>query len=108
MWYDTRDQKIVVFGGLHSIVFTTTVLDDLWEARPPGRWVDFNYAGSASVRETGEFYEPFNTLSEAVNAAAPGCTLLLKTGARAESLTISKPLTLEAYNGLVTIGRTSP
>lgn len=106
MWYDTGDQKVVVFGGITGSPYN--ILDDLWEARPPGRWVDFNYLGAPSLPETGEFYEPFDTLREAVDAAPPGCTLILKTGSRAETLTISKPLTLEAYNGPVTIGKVLP
>jgi hypothetical protein len=110
MWYDTGDQKLVVFGGTYGVrnadgSYSYTILDDMWEARPPGYWVDFNYAGQPSLPETGDFYTPYNTLVEAVNAAPDGCTLNLKTGSHAETLTISKPLQLQAYNGLVTIGR---
>lgn len=109
MWYDTGDQKMVVFGGTYGVrnadgSYSYTILDDLWEARPPGYWVDFNYAGLPSLPETGDYYTPYNTLAEAVNAAPAGCTLNLKAGSHAETLTISKPLQLQAYNGLVTIG----
>ena len=108
MWYDTQDQRVVLFGGTYSNGNAHTILDDLWEIRPPGRWVDFNYAGTPSLPETGEFYEPFNTLSEVVNAANPGCTIILKAGSRAESITITKPLKLEAYNGVVIVGQAAP
>jgi hypothetical protein len=106
MWYDTGDQKAVVFGGTWSRrngdgSYSHFILDDLWEARPPGLWVDFNYVGT----RTGDFYTPYNTMAEAVSAAPVGCTLNLKAGSRAETLTISKQLTLEAYNGPATVGQ---
>lgn len=105
MWYDTHEQRVMIFGGLYSVGFTHTVLRDLWEVRPPGQWVDFSYAGIPSLPETGEFYAPFNTLSEAVSAAPSGCTIILKPGAVSEVVTVTKPLTLEAYSGPVTLGR---
>ena len=106
MWYDTGDQKLVVFGGMYGIhnpdgSFSYTVLDDMWEARPPGFWVDFNYTGQT---ETGDYYTPYKTLGAAVNAAPNGCALNLKTGSDAETLSISKPLQLLPYNGPVTVG----
>ena len=108
MWYDRHDQKVVMFGGTvttgNGDTLRHTILEDLWEARAPGRWVDFGYAGAPLLRETGEFYEPFNLLSEAVNAAPPGCTINLKPGSSAETFTITKPLTLRAYSAPVIIG----
>ena len=106
MWYDTAEQRLVIFGGTWSRrngdgSYSHFILEDLWEARPPGFWVDFNYAGT----ENGDFYTPYNTLTEGVNAAPAGCTLNLKAGSRNESITISKALTLGAYNGLVNIGQ---
>lgn len=105
MWYDTHEQRVMIFGGLFSASFTHTVLEDLWEARPPGQWVDFSYGGAPSLPETGEFHAPFNTLTEAVIAAPPGCTVILKPGALSGAITVTKPLTLEAYAGPVTLGR---
>lgn len=64
-------------------------------------WVDFHYGGS----EQGTFAQPFNTLTEGVNAASHGGTVKLKPGERLETLTISKRLNLEAIGGAVTIGR---
>ena len=63
--------------------------------------MDFNYTGQS---ETGDFYTPYKTLGAAVTAAPNGCTLNLKTGSHAETLTISKPLQLLPYNGPVTVG----
>jgi len=64
-------------------------------------WVDFGYAGS----ENGTFAFPFNTLAEGTNAVSYGGTLNFKTGSSAATATISKPMTLKAYNGPVTIGQ---
>jgi hypothetical protein len=101
MWYDSGDLKLVVFGGefwTHNSPFE--FLDDLYEGRPPGYWVDFSYAGA----QDGSFYTPFETLAGAVAAAPAGCTINLKAGSSGEVLTISKQLALKAYNGTVTIG----
>lgn len=110
MWYDSAEQRAMVFGGDASggpaDSRVHTIYTDLWEARPPGRWVDFNYPGMPAVPETGEFYQPFNSLSEAVDSATPGCTLILKPGSTAENLKITKRTFLEAYSGKVVIGRT--
>jgi hypothetical protein len=106
MWYDTGDQRVIVFGGTWSFrngdgSYSHFILDELWEARPPGLWIDFSYSGV----ERGDFNRPYNTLVEGVNAASTGCILHLKPGSSAETLTISKQLVLEAYNGPVTIGQ---
>lgn len=110
MWYETGQQRLMVFGGTVSRrapdgSYHHTIYDSVYEARPPGQWVDFYYRGQPSLSETGMFDTPFNTLAEAVNAASPGCTINLKAGSLAEVLTITKPLTLEAYYGAVTIGQ---
>lgn len=108
MWYDRHDQKVVMFGGMittgNGDTLKHTILDDLWEARWPGRWVDFSYAGAPSKPESGEFDEPFNLLTEAVNAAPPGCTINLKPGFSGEKIKVIKPLKLRAYSGAATIG----
>jgi hypothetical protein len=111
IWYDTGGRKMLLFGGLHAELNAdgsygdVEAHADLWEARSPGYWVDFNAPGLPSFPETGYINQPFNTLAEAVSSATAGCTLNLKVGSRAEVLTISKPLTLEAYYGPATIGR---
>jgi hypothetical protein len=110
MWYETGTQRGMVFGGTISSqlpdgTLVHTIHDDVFEARPPGQWVDFNYPGQPSFDENGGFSTPFNTLAEAVSAVSPGCRINLKTGSRAEAITITKQLQLEAYYGWVTIGQ---
>jgi len=105
MWYDEVEQKLILFSGRQPERDEWQQSNDVWEARPPGYWVDFNAPGLPSVPETGYFHEPFNTLAEAVLSANAGCTINLKAGSSPEVLTISKPLTLDAYYGQVTIGQ---
>lgn len=64
-------------------------------------WVDFAYVGI----EWGTFDRPFNTLAEGVAAVALGGRVIVKAGSSNETLEISKPLTLEGYGGIVTIGQ---
>jgi hypothetical protein len=109
MWYETGAQRLIVFGGTVSQrapdgSYSNTIYDSLFEARPPGWWVDFNYPGQPTLTESGFFYTPYNTLAEAVNAATPGCTIMLKSASANETITITKQLRLEAFNGPVTIG----
>jgi hypothetical protein len=109
MWYETGQQRAMVFGGTVSLrgpdgAYHHTIYDSIYEARPPGRWVAFNYAGQPALTEDGFFDTPFNTLAEAVNAAPSGCTINLKSGSQAEVITIIKALTLDAFYGPVTIG----
>ena len=108
MWDETGAQRLMVFGGTVSFrsadgVFSHQIYDTIYEARPPGLWVDFSYPGQPS--EDGFFYTPFNTLAEAVNVARDGCAINLKAGSRAEAITITKALRLEAFYGPVTIGQ---
>lgn len=63
-------------------------------------WTDFHYSGI----EDGKFETPYSLLSDAVNSAAPGDTIILKKGTSSESLTISKNLTIKAIRGDATIG----
>jgi len=67
-------------------------------------WVDFNYASTPSM--DGTFLFPFNTFGEGLNDVRPGGTLWIKTGTSPETASTAKPMTLRAYNGPVTIGRT--
>ena len=106
IWYDSGEEAVFVFGGTYSVRFSDGtfghyILDDLKVARPPGLWVDFNNPNPGN----GSFDNPYNTIARAVDAATPGCILHLQPRSSAETLTISKHLTLRAYNGLVTIGR---
>lgn len=63
-------------------------------------WADFEHTGT----EIGNFQLPFKTLIDAVAKVAPRGTLKLKSGTTSETLTISKPLRMEAVNGTVRIG----
>jgi len=69
-------------------------------------WVDFSAGGI----ENGSFSLPFNTMTEGHNAivVSPNASetpiLHVKAGTRAESVTLNKPLTLQACGGTVRIG----
>lgn len=63
-------------------------------------WVDF----SSEEVENGSFSNPYNTLSEAVTAAAAGNTICIKTGSSPETITVSKAVRILACDGNVVIG----
>jgi hypothetical protein len=65
-------------------------------------WVDFNYAGATN---NGTFNFPFKTLAQGTNAVPVAGNIWIRTaGSSAETMTISKPLTIHAYDGPVAIG----
>jgi hypothetical protein len=66
-----------------------------------GVWVDFAYSGT----ETGSFWAPYNSLSEGISAVASGGVLSIKAGSAAGTWTLSKPMTIRAGGGTVTIGQ---
>jgi hypothetical protein len=106
MWYDSGEEAVFIFGGTYSVrlddgSFSHYILDDLLVTRPPGLWIDFSNAGGRD----GSFEYPYNTVADAVERATPGCVLHFFAGSKAETITISKQLRLETYNGPVTIGR---
>ena len=106
MWYDRAEQRLISFGGIWSQAlpqggFVHTITDELFEARPPGRWIDLSYNGTP---QNGLFYTPFRTLSQGAASIQTGCTLNIKPGASAEALTITRAMTLEAYSTPVTVG----
>ncbi len=84
-------------GGSDTESWRITVL-------PPPIWVDFAYTGV----ETGTVTQPFNTLSEAVNAAVAGDEIRIKgntaTKFSLETGTISKPLYINATGGTIRVG----
>jgi M6 family metalloprotease-like protein len=65
-------------------------------------WIDFNFRGAP---ELGTFDNPFNTLTEGLNAVSYGGILRIKAGSSSEAPTISKRMRIEAYGGTVTIGQ---
>jgi hypothetical protein len=85
------------FGTLkangHPLVGSIPLLMVVYELSNPGT-------------ETGSFDEPFDTLAKGVDAVSRGGTLKFKqSGTSAETLSILKPLDLQALGGPVTIGR---
>lgn len=70
---------------------------------PPNNvWVDFNYNGSS---QTGTYADPYSTLSQGTSAVASGGTIWIRTaGSTSVTPTISKAMTINAFNGAATIG----
>ncbi|MBD3335249.1 MAG: hypothetical protein GF355_07005 [Candidatus Eisenbacteria bacterium] len=62
--------------------------------------VDFNHSGW----EFGTLDDPYNTLQEGIDEVVPGRRIIIKTGSSGETPTITKELTIEGYDGPVTIG----
>ena len=66
-------------------------------------WVDFNYTGALQF---GTYSFPYKKLTNGVSAVAPGGTIFIKSaGSSAETMRITKAMTIAAPNGLATIGR---
>lgn len=66
-----------------------------------GTWVDFSYSGT----KNGSFLQPFNLLSEGVNAVSPGGYLHIKFSYSPLPANITKPMRIRAYGGPALIGR---
>jgi xanthomonalisin len=65
-------------------------------------FVDFNYTGST---QNGTYVDPFKTLAQGTNAVSYGGTIFIITGgSSAETMTISKPMTITAEDGATTVG----
>lgn len=68
-------------------------------------WVDFNYTG---IFQFGTYDLPYKTMASGTNAVPSGGTILIngniQPSASAETMTISKPMTIRAANGPSTIG----
>ena len=66
-------------------------------------WVDFNYAGSI---QNGTFSSPYKTLTNGISAVPTNGTIFCKGPAsHRETPRITKPVSIVAYGGTVTIGR---
>ena len=83
---------VVVANGIASdpVTFDGTV------------WIDFNYTGGVQL---GTYALPYKTLAQGASAVAPGGTIAIKPGSSAETMTISKPMTITAVGGPATIGQ---
>jgi M6 family metalloprotease-like protein len=68
---------------------------------PGDTWVDFSYTG---LPQNGTFANPFPKFAQGVGAVSYGGTLHIKTGSSAETGDVTKAMTIQAYNGPVTIG----
>jgi len=68
-------------------------------------WVDFAYPGGFFFPELGTFPNPFNTFAEGIDAVSYGGHLKIKAGSSPETAHVGKRMTIEAYNGPVTIGQ---
>ncbi len=64
-------------------------------------WVQFGFGGV----QLGTQVNPYGTLAQAVNAVAPGESILIKPGLSHETMTISKAMTINTWNGTATIGQ---
>lgn len=63
-------------------------------------WVDFAHDGP----ENGSFQLPYDTLAEGLNAATRQL-VTIKAGSTSATATISQPVTLRSFGGLVRIGQ---
>lgn len=63
-------------------------------------WVDFAYVGF----ENGAFDTPFNTLAEGQIAVPLGGIVRIKAGSSSETLTLSKAMRLESFDGSALVG----
>ena len=65
-----------------------------------GLWLDFTYSGT----EDGSFWSPLSSLQNAINQVAENGNIRIKHGGTSETIRITKPMTISAANGNVTIG----
>ena len=59
----------------------------------------------SGIPEEGDFYHPVRSLAAAQKIVAAGGTVKLMTGTTAERPVITRPMTIRALGGPVTIGR---
>jgi thermitase len=64
-------------------------------------WVDFRYRGERH----GTFEKPFSTGVDGISGVVPGTTLYIKAGSTAETMRITRAMTIRAYGGAVILGR---
>lgn len=65
-------------------------------------FVDFNYTGAT---QNGQYETPYHTLAQGVSGVASYGTIFIKTaGTSAETMTITKPMSIRASDGAATIG----
>lgn len=102
-WFDGSSASTRLRVLPFSAGATSITVDILVESES---WVDFNYLGQPSLPETGGFSTPFNTFAEGVSQVGYGGHLRIKAGQTTATVTgLSKPMSIEAFGGPVTIGR---
>lgn len=86
----------------YGIVMAYQALNAVALGPPANVWVDFNYNSSPN---NGTYVSPFGTLAAGVSAVSSGGTIWIRTaGSSSETMTISKPLMIQAYAGAAVIG----
>ncbi len=95
-------------SDLHNVLFNGKVVGDnissaVWDVGSSAEvWVAFNYGGLIQI---GTFQFPFKTLSRGLAGVLPGGIIKIKSSSSNETLIINKPVTLQAPNGAVVIGK---
>lgn len=86
----------------YGIVMAYPALQVASRFPPNNVWVDFNYSGSFP---SGTFVNPYSTLAQGINAVANGGNIWIRSaGSSPETMTITKPMQINAYNGAASIG----
>lgn len=68
-------------------------------------WVNFSYLGLPFLPETGGFDTPYNSFAEGIANVGYDGRMRIKAGQTNATVTdLGKPMTLEAFGGIVTIG----
>jgi hypothetical protein len=99
MIYDERRRVTVLFGGVGG-----TRYGDTWELVTRDSleiWVQFSHQGL----ELGTFDFPYRTLAQGLSHVVAGGTLKIKSGSTSETPNLTRPMTIEAFGGRVSIGR---
>jgi kumamolisin len=73
-----------------------------WTTNSGVVWVDFNYTGSS---QNGSYNAPFTNMAQAISVVTPiGVIWIKSAGSSPATMTITKPMTIRAYNGAATVG----
>jgi M6 family metalloprotease-like protein len=97
-WYDGTPTGVKIAVRPFSEGAQSITLEILSEY---DTWVDFNYTGT----EDGTFPQPWNTFAEGVANVGFTGTVKIKAGVSSETPRVTKPLSVRAYGGPVTIGQ---
>jgi M6 family metalloprotease-like protein len=98
-WFDGTETRTTVTVHPMSIGDASIVVEWLTDDEA---WADFNFTGSP---ELGTFANPYRTLSAGVAGAPRGGVLRIKASASSELFTTGKPMRIESYGGVATLGQ---